>query len=387
VGETVTVEITGLATGGEAVGRQVGGAHDGRVTFVGFAAPGERVRARLVREKGRVAWAELEAIERPAPERIAPPCPLFGRCGGCQWQHLPREVQCEAKRRMVERALGAPVEAVVAVGPDYGYRERARFVVGGGAPGQRAVGFRSWRSHAIVDVPACPLLAPAVAAAVEPLRAVGRGCAPGTELALQGGRDGVAARVGQGRSLALRGQTFVADEATVDVGEPGSPPLAIPAGAFAQVGAAANAALVRAVLEAVGPAPGRTLELYAGSGNFTRHLVARAEVLATDADAGAVARGRRQVAGARWLEVPDPAAMGAVETVVADPPREGLDPANRALAVLAQRRLVYVSCDPQTLGRDAQRLREDGFRLERAVALDLMPQTYHVEVVASFVRG
>jgi 23S rRNA (uracil1939-C5)-methyltransferase len=179
----------------------------------------------------------------------------------------------------------------------------------------------------------------------------------------------------------------VADEATVDVGEPGSPPLAIPAGAFAQVGAAANAALVAAVLEAVGSAPGRTLELYAGSGNFTRHLVARAEVVATDADAGAVARGRRQVAGARWLEVPDPAAIGAVETVVADPPREGLDPANRALAVLAQRRFVYVSCDPQTLGRDAQRLREDGFRLERAVALDLMPQTYHVEVVASFVRG
>jgi 23S rRNA (uracil1939-C5)-methyltransferase len=86
------------------------------------------------------------------------------------------------------------------------------------------------------------------------------------------------------------------------------------------------------------------------------------------------------------VEAPRPEEVGAVETVVVDPPREGLDAANLALARLARRRLVYVSCDPQTLGRDAQRLREAGLRLQRAVALDLMPQTYHVEVVASFGR-
>src|SRR4030095_4781063 len=81
---------------------------------------------------GRVAWGGRRASGRPAPERVAPGCPLFGRCGGCQWQHVPRAVQLEAKRRIVERALGAPVAEVRAVGPDYGYRDRARLVVGDG---------------------------------------------------------------------------------------------------------------------------------------------------------------------------------------------------------------------------------------------------------------
>jgi 23S rRNA (uracil1939-C5)-methyltransferase len=376
----VLVEITGLASGGEAVGRQVGGAHDGRATFVGFAAPGERVRVRLVREKGRVAWAELVAVERAAPDRVTPPCPLFGRCGGCQWQHVPRETQLEAKRRIVERALGVSVERVEAVGPEYGYRDRARLVVGKGPPGRRPVGFRAWRSRAIVDVPACPLLGREVAEVLPRVRQEARACAPGAEVALQAGRDGVAVRVG-GRQPGPGAET-------VDVGEPGSPPLRVPAGAFAQVGAAANLALVRAVLEAVGPAPGRVLELYAGSGNFTRHLVASAtEVLASDADPAAVARGRQQVPAARWLDRPPrPGGAAAADTVVVDPPREGLDAAHLALAGEARRRLVYVSCDPQTLGRDVRRLGEGGLRLDRVVALDLMPQTFHVEVVATLMR-
>jgi 23S rRNA (uracil1939-C5)-methyltransferase len=384
----IVVEITGLAPGGEAVGRQVGGAHDGRVTFVAFAAPGERVRARLSRERGRVAWADLVAVERPSPLRVEPPCPLFRRCGGCQWQHVPRDTQLEAKRAIVERALRSPVERIEAVGPDYGYRDRARLVVGEGSEDERPVGFRAWRSHEIVDVPACPLLGTAAAEALAPVRARARAQESGTEVALQAGRDGVAARIGA-RSFRHEGGADAGDggELLVDVGEPGSPPLRIPPGAFAQVGAAANAALVRALLELVGPAPGRVLELYAGSGNFTRHLVGRAEVVATDADRAAVARGRAQVPGARWLDAPRAADVGAFDTVVADPPREGLDAANLPLALLAGRRLVYVSCDPQTLGRDVQRLGAAGLRLERAVALDLMPQTYHVEVVAAFVRS
>jgi len=218
------------------------------------------------------------------------------------------------------------------------------------------------------------------------VRAAARAGDPGAEVPVQGGREGVVARIGT-RSHFFRDGAEAEGGELVDAAEPGGPPLRIPAGAFAQVGAAANAALVAAVLEQVGEAPGRTLELYAGSGNFTRHLVGRAEVLASDADAAALRRGREQVPGARWLEAPGPDQVGAVETVLVDPPREGLDAANLALARLARRRLVYVSCDPQTLGRDAQRLRGAGLRLERAVALDLMPQTYHVEVVASFGRG
>jgi 23S rRNA (uracil1939-C5)-methyltransferase len=252
----------------------------------------------------------------------------------------------------------------------------------GGAP---AVGFRAWRSHEIVDVPRCPLLGPALARALPQVRAEAADCPRGTEILLVAGGDEVLAQVGT-RRLAFPGATA---RATVNVAEPGSPPLQIPPGAFAQVGVAANAALVAAVLEAIGPGPGRLLELHAGSGNFTRHLVARAqEVVASDADPEAVKRGERHAPGARWRGPPPwPGPASHFDTVLVDPPREGLDGAALALAGRAGRRLVYVSCDPQTLGRDVGRLAEAGLTLERVVALDLMPQTYHVEVVASFSRS
>jgi tRNA/tmRNA/rRNA uracil-C5-methylase (TrmA/RlmC/RlmD family) len=138
-------------------------------------------------------------------------------------------------------------------------------------------------------------------------------------------------------------------------------------------------------MEAVGPEPGIVLEMYAGSGTFTRHLVGvtggRGRLFACDGDPAAVERGRRNVPAATWsARLPaDPP-----DTVVLDPPREGADRAHLTAAIRARRRIVYVSCDPQTLGRDARHLRADGFRLVRAVALDLMPQTFHVEVVATF---
>src|SRR5204862_5848349 len=136
----VGVEIESLAPGGDAVGRQLGGqgaraADDGRVTFVPLAAPGERVRARIEREKGKVAWAELVAVERPGPDRVAPPCPLFGTCGGCQWQHVTLGAQHAAKRVIVERALGATIPEDMAASAPFGYRDRARFTVGKGEAG------------------------------------------------------------------------------------------------------------------------------------------------------------------------------------------------------------------------------------------------------------
>ena len=408
----VTVEIDGLAMGGDAIGRQrdpagAESASDGRATFVPLAAPGERVRVRIEREKGRAAWGELTAIERPSPDRVPPPCPLFGNCGGCQWQHVTIEAQRAAKKAMVERALGIAIPPVRAVGPDFGYRDRAKLTVGKAG----TLGFHARRSHDVVDLgepPRCPLLGPELARALPALRALARGMAPGIELEAQTGAEGVHLNVVRADALStayarreidrlneagivglsLAGKPTLG-RAEVDVAEPGSPPLAIPAGGFAQVGRAANAALVAAVLEAVGPEPGIVLEMYAGSGTFTRHLVAvtdlgtggRGQVFACDGDSAAVGRGRRNVPGAAWSARPP---ADVPDTVVLDPPREGADRAHLTAAIGARRRIVYVSCDPQTLGRDARLLKTDGFRLVRAVALDLMPQTYHVEVVATF---
>jgi 23S rRNA (uracil1939-C5)-methyltransferase len=403
-GPEIVVEIDALAPGGDAVGRQrvdaaAPTAADGRATFVALAAPGERVRARVVRAKERVAWAELVAIERPGPDRVAAACPLYGACGGCQWQHVSLDAQRAAKKAIVERALGTTDVAVVAASAPLGYRDRAKLAVGRGG----ALGFRGRRSHDVVDVPACPLLGPELARVLPALRALARGLPPDTEIEAQAGAEGVHVNVsrtdatGAGHAkreidrlraagvvgLSLAGKPTLG-AAAVDVSEAGGPPLPIPAGGFAQVGRAANAALVSAVLTAVGDDPGTVLELYAGSGNFTRHLVARARAVhASDADPGAVERGKRAVPRASWALRPQAV---AADTVVLDPPREGADRATLDVAARARRRVVYVSCDPQTLARDARHLRDAGFRLTSALALDLMPQTFHVEVVATFDR-
>ncbi len=409
-GREVTVEIDGLAMGGDAIGRQrdpagAESASDGRATFVPLAAPGERVRARIEREKGRAAWGELTAIERPSAARVAPPCPLFGSCGGCQWQHVAIDAQRAAKKAIVERALGIAVPPVRAAGPEFGYRDRAKLTVGEAG----TLGFHARRSHEIVDLgepPRCPLFGPELARALPALRALARGMARGIELEVQAGAEGVhlnvmrtdAVSAAHARreidrlneagivGLSLAGKPTLG-RAEVDVAEPGSPPLAISAGGFAQVGRAGNAALVAAVLAAVGPEPGIVLEMYAGSGTFTRHLVAvtgeRGRVFACDGDPAALERGRRNAPSATWSARPP---AEAPDTVVLDPPREGADRIHLTAAIRARRRIVYVSCDPQTLGRDARHLQADGFHLVGAVALDLMPQTFHVEVVATFER-
>ncbi len=407
----VVVEIDGLAPGGDAVGRQrdpagVETPSNGRATFVPLAAPGERVRVRIEREKGRVAWGELLEIERAGTVRVTAPCPAFGVCGGCQWQHVALSAQRDAKRGIVARALGSEAVELREAGPPFGYRDRAKWAVGKGG----ALGFRARRAHDVVDQVVdgkfvCLLPGPELARAYPALRAMARGLAPDVEVEAQAGAEGVhvnvaradATSAGHARrevdrleaagvvGLAVAGKVLWGRDA-VDVAEPGSPPLQVPAGGFAQVGRAANAALVTAVLEALGQEPGVVVELYAGSGNFTRHLVGRwpGRVHANDGDPAAVGRGRANVPGASWTARP---AVVAADTVLLDPPREGADRAHLEVAARAGRKVVYVSCDPQTLARDARHLSAAGLSLTRAVALDLMPQTFHTEVVATFERS
>jgi 23S rRNA (uracil1939-C5)-methyltransferase len=409
-GGGVVVEIDGLAPGGDAVGRQRDPARhptgaDGRATFVPLAAPGERVRVRIERDKGRVAWGELLAVERPSPARVPPPCPLFGTCGGCQWQHVELGAQRAAKAAIVARALAVEPADVRPAGPALGYRDRAKWAVGKGG----ALGFRARRSRDVVDHQVegryvCLLPTPALARAYPALRALAGGLAPGVEIEAQAGAEGVHVNLGPADptsagharrevdrlaaggvvGLAVAGKPLWGRE-SVDVAEPASPPLRVPAGGFAQVGRVANSALVAAVLEGVGAEPGAVVELYAGSGNFTRHLTARApgRVAASDGDPAAVARGRANAPAATWTTRPPET---PADTVVLDPPRDGADRAHLAAAARARRRIVYISCDPQTLARDARLLTQAGFRLTRATPLDLMPQTFHTEVVALFDR-
>ena len=387
--------LDSLAFGGEAVGRDAGG----RVVFVAGGAPGDRVVVRVVEDKRTFARAELVRVVEAGSARVAAPCPIVDRCGGCPWQHVAVDAQLAAKQAIVARALGklgVRVEAIVPSPAALGYRTRARMTVRAGA-----IGFAGRRSHDIVDVERCIALEPTLDAALQAgRRALGPligedGALSGlvrdgaVELAVTSGRGADRARL-QAAADALVGQAAIA-RVTVDDAQ-------APAAGFAQANAAQNETLRRLVRDAARADGERVLELYAGDGNFTRDLalVARAGV-AVEGDRPAAARLReRLAANAQWTIVADSSAR-AVERLVAagerfdvvvlDPPRAGAADVVARLPSLAPERIVYVSCDPMTLARDLATLSRFGYAARVAWPVDMMPHTWHVEVVCLITRA
>ncbi len=380
------VAIDALAAGGDGIGRDAAG----RVVFVPFAAPGDRLRVRVVEEQPRFARGEIDAVLVPGTDRVTPRCPVFGTCGGCAWQHIDYAAQLEAKRAMLQGALerigGIEAQAIefIASPQPYGYRGRARVLVEGGR-----VGFRKRRSHEVCAIAACPLLAPPLDAALAELAAQPPTQDGEWELSL--GSDGSV------RRLALAARASAAGRIAVRVaGEQ----IEVSGGVFVQANALLQSALAQSVLDAAGQG-GEVLELFAGAGFFTLALARRFErVAAVEADAAAAvdlsrncaAAGLRQV---RVIEAPVEAVLAAIRThrlapdvVVLDPPRGGLGPrASLQLARLSAQRIVYVSCDPATLARDLRVLTEKRWSLARVIGFDLFPQTPHVEAVAVLTRA
>jgi 23S rRNA (uracil1939-C5)-methyltransferase len=416
------VTIDSLAFGGDGVGR-----HDGQVVFVPGVAPGDEVEARVVQEKKGYVRAEVARILRPSALRVAPPCPLFlgsdEGCGGCQWQHVASEAQAQAKREIVvsalRRVLSASAVAPLEASPTpYGWRRRARLRWRRGAG--LTLGYAARRSHHLVDVATCPQLDPRLDAALGRVREVMGSVLDGSgELELIAGRSGVHV-VLSGRAvhaLAPQAEALlragiagvvlcepeglrVVGQEQVDLGDEETPFWAR-ADVFAQASEAGNEALRRLVREGAGELEGlRVLELFAGSGNFTRDLAPGAEHVVAVEDAGLALRlGERNVAArglatkVTWRAESAEVAVAApcerpFDVVVLDPPRTGLaDGLPRDLVRLSPRRIVYVSCDPATLARDLEALVRDGdYRVVQATPVDLMPQTYHVEVVAVLER-
>jgi len=386
------VGLDSLAFGGDAVGRD----DDGRVVFVPGGAPGDTVLVTVEEEKKGYSRGALERILRPGPSRVEAPCPRYLEgCGGCQWQHVDLETQRAAKGDIVRRALrhaGGEVAATQAPAPGFGWRRRARLRFRRGV-----LGYLERRSHRLVDVDRCPQLEPALEQALVAVRAVVPTDGSGeVELLLTGRGEvhvvfstpipGAAGLVGAaGIAGVVTGDaTFGAER--VDLADE-EVPFWARADVFAQASAAGNLALRRLVLEAAGPLAGRrVLELFAGSGNFTRDLAREAaEVVAVEEAPAAVALARDNLA-ARGLtaelraEPAERSLGGRFDLIVVDPPRVGLAPELCAALATQACPIVYVSCDPNTLARDIQLL---GRRVERAIPLDLMPQTFHIEVVAN----
>jgi tRNA/tmRNA/rRNA uracil-C5-methylase (TrmA/RlmC/RlmD family) len=362
------LRITGLAVGGDGVGRD----DSGRVVFVPGAVPGDVVDVALISEHKRFARAEIRRVVEPSPDRIAPRCE---RCGGCGLGHVHLDAQRMLRRTIVIDAL----ERIGRVTPDvrdgppldpWGYRTTVRVGV---VDGRAAL--RTARSHDLAVIDACPVLHPLLEELV-----VEGDFGANTEVVLR-----VGARTGERLVAAEHPVRVPADVRRDHIHEiVDGHTYRVSAASFFQSrpdGAEALVAVVRAEVGAVGS----LVDAYSGVGLFSRladHVVAVERAPSSVADA------RHNVPGATVVEsaVEDWAPTPA-DAVVADPARRGLGATGVAvLAATGAERIVLVSCDAGSLGRDTLELAGAGYRYEHSTLVDLFPHTAHVEVVSLFRR-
>jgi 23S rRNA (uracil1939-C5)-methyltransferase len=407
---------------------------DGRRVFVADALPGERVEIALRKRRRKLQEADLTRVLEASPSRVQPECPYFGRCGGCALQHLEHSAQVELKQRVVAEALKRiggvePTEWLPPVlSQPWHYRRRARLGVKYVTAKNRVlVGFRERAGPYITDMQRCPVLMPPVDGLLGELallieKSSVRERLPQIEVAIA---DGVVALVFRVlvEPTAEDTEAFRAFGVRHDIdmywqrGGPGTiTPIArarpltyelrdygltfdfLPTD-FVQVNAAINSELVATAvrLAAVQPTD-RVLDLYCGLGNFSLPLAQRAgTLLGVEGDLGLVARAVRNAArngigNARFVAA-DLMAQGwsfyrePWDVVVLDPPRTGAEGPVAELDSSGVRRIVYVSCHPATLARDARALVEKhGFALRTARVFDMFPHTHHVEALALFAR-
>ncbi|MGI9642040.1 MAG: class I SAM-dependent RNA methyltransferase, partial [Acidimicrobiia bacterium] len=392
---------TAMAHGGEAVARK-----DGKAHFIAGAMPGEVVEAAVTEDRGSWARARLVSVLDASPDRREPPCPHAHLCGGCQWQHTERSTQLKWKRDIVAGQLShlgriedPPVNDTLDPGPALGYRNRMDFHVVDGRPG-----LMRHRSNDVVPLDSCPLLDPMLQPVFDnlgDLTGVDRitlRCGTQTgdiliivegELPVQAESWGVPVLQRQGKRLVpVVGEPRLAE--VVD-----GTRFSIPFAGFFQNNTHGADALVKVVREAADIGEEETLlDGYCGVGLFGATVGADAElVLGIDSVADAVERARTNLdrAGVNSYVVTgsftkDIERLDAYwDVAIVDPPRKGLGERGvDAVTSTLPRRIVYVACDPASLARDSRILGSVGYDLVEATPIDMFPQTYHVEVVATF---
>lgn len=432
--QRLTIET--LAHGGDAVARLA----DGRAAFISGGCPGDVVLAEITEEHERYARGRVSEIVEASPHRVVPPCPYFGTCGGCQWQHVSYEMQLQSKRQLVADALerigglaGVPVDPCVPSAREYGYRNKIELLADNDAQGRLVLGFSAANSHSVVPVDSCLLLPARHQKLPKALSGSLRYASGNSDLGIsrvavrasERTRDlevalwtspGAFPRKSVGATLKeatrassivrvlFRGETKRRAIAGVEVlagkgfwrERLGEFEYAISAPSFFQVNTATAERLIDLALAAIEPdGSDRVLDLYSGAGTFTLPLSQLAEdVVAVEAEGSSVKDLRRNLESAgSWAEVaPGEASralpeLGTFDAAIVDPPRAGLaEEVVSALVAAGPSRIAYVSCDPATLARDAKRLTEVGYTMTSATPIDLFPQTWHVETVARFER-
>ncbi len=397
--ETARLEIAALGQRGEGIAR-----HKEQVIYVPFTLAGEIVAARIDGQRGT-----LVEIEKPSPDRIAPFCPHFGTCGGCQLQHMSSDAYKNFKRERLVHALaraGVDAEVGETVIAHGNGRRRATFHATG-----KAAGFTQLRSHAIADLDRCPILVPTLKNAPEISRQLAKRAGPcdvgftdtpmGLDVSIKAkrvqsetGLAEIANRFGLAR-LAINGEVLL-NFRTPHV-QMGPAQVPLPVASFLQATHEAEDILADMVLEATGKAKA-VADLFCGMGPFALRLAQHHKVYAADSDKDAITAlqsAKRATSGLKAITAErrdlfrEPLTQYELERfdcVVINPPRAGAKAQAEALARSKVSRVISVSCDPQSFARDAAILISGGFSMGRVTPVDQFAHSAHVEALACFDR-
>jgi 23S rRNA (uracil1939-C5)-methyltransferase len=354
------LRIEDVAFGGKGVARE-----HGKAVFVAYTIEGELVSAEIVREKKQFAEAELVQVKESSPNRIAPQCPYFGRCGGCAYQHIDYQHQLAIKWRQVRDALqrigklkDAPMRPIIASPRQYAYRNRITVHALDGV-----IGFFRRDSHRLLDIECCPISRDEVNRALAALREQ------------KHVRDGH-------YTLRTASETRVFSQVNDDVAQ----------------------ALRNLIIDLVPPNQNLLIDAYCGAGFFAKALLDKFErVIGIDWDRFAIAAAKGNASKKETYIAGDVegvdaavsaafasgdvlstvlAATSTATTLIVDPPATGLTEAVRkAITDLAPETLIYVSCNPPTLARDLKEL-QHRFAIHSITPLDMFPQTAEIEILA-----
>ncbi|MCX2727179.1 23S rRNA (uracil(1939)-C(5))-methyltransferase RlmD [Thermomicrobium sp. 4228-Ro] len=384
---TIELHLEDMAHHGAAIGRE-----DGRVVFAEYGIPGEDVVVAIERDRKDHSLGRVVDVRTPSPERVDPPCPYFGVCGGCQWQHIRYEHQLLLKQHVVRQQLrrigkfdDPPVSPTIPSPDQFGYRNHARFSVDG--KGNLGYISRPGHGYRFIRIDRCLIMHPKINEVLGRLQGkafvkhqlmVRYGINTG-ELLVHPDVSAIDPEIPSGQRFyheALLGHRF-----------------RISASSFFQTNTGVAERLVQLVLERIAPT-GRevVVDAYAGVGTFAAFLAPHvARVIGIEEAPSAVDDARvnlDQFDNVEYVlaKVEQVLAKLAVrpDVVILDPPRVGCAPeAIAGVLLLRPPRIVYVSCDPATLARDLRKLVDGGYRLLDVTPLDMFPQTYHIESVAT----
>ncbi|KPK47980.1 MAG: 23S rRNA methyltransferase [Dehalococcoidia bacterium SM23_28_2] len=386
--EKLRLSLTDMAFQGGAMGR-----HEGQVVFAAYGIPGEEAVVEIERRSKDYMMGRVVEVLSPSPHRVEAPCPYFGSCGGCQWQHIDYPFQAELKARIVGeqlRRIGKfeepPVAATVTADEQWHYRNHARF----STDRQGQLGFVSLIRRRFIRIDQCRIMHPWINGVLEQLQGK---CA---------GLHQVAIRYGANTDQALIHPSLKEIDDSIPSGQASyeeellGKRFRISGASFFQVNTRQAEVLIEVVREKLALAQDQLLlDAYAGVGTFAVLLAPHVKkVIAIEESPAAVADAVINQAGIKNIvfyqgkvEQILPELRRRVQAAILDPPRIGCHP--DVIAAVLKRppaRLVYVSCDPATLARDLRVLCDGGYRLQDVQPVDMFPHTFHIECVATLVR-